>query len=539
MSTRNISISLLLEETLGLSGCGGGGGTPDSGTKGNPDPVVKDTTAPVFTNDNEINLNPTIEEGSTNLEIATIVAEDPNGVTFSLDGVDEAYFELTDRRTRAVFGTILKFKVVPDYEDKSEYRVSVKASDSKGNVSTKDFIITLTDKPFTFDVTGNMGYVVEGKDKNLTLLTNEADGDVHFSLAESGAFSLNDNIVTFKAPDFNDTDRTKNRYTTILHAVDNTSDINITLSAIVIKDGTKPVARTFLLTSKRVVDGYSYTDYSYTYDSNKTLVKVIKSGTNISVPIYITYKYSSDHKIMRGYSSYNADTLGSLESIRVFEEKKTDKNKFAAGILNGRLSINEYVNYIWEDSDSVAFKYNMHLIKHMYGRLAYGQTTADLYVYNNDDKLSREITNGNYGVNVSTLTDVQLQTVNAPAGGFPSADTKLSAAQLQSLDSGTMPYVVSQETTYIYDNSGKLQSGKGFVYGDNPKEDSFDIAVGYYGTNVIHTIQSQGKTIEYDQESRLIKVGDYDYRYFDNDGQVRVELRNNDNIVATYNFEEE
>ncbi len=543
MRTKQISISLLLAVTLGLSGCGGGGGTPEIDTSGTPDQVVRDTTAPVIVNDKDIVTNPTIEEGTANLEIATIEASDENGVTFSLSGTDANYFELV-AKSRSTGSKVLKFKSTPDYEEKSVavYNVSVIIKDSKGNETKKDFTITLEDKPFALDITGNMGAVVQGDQKILNLITNGEEKDrITYEVVGDSQFTISadEKSVVFTAPSYDATPGAKNSYIATLTANDGNSVVTLKLKASVVNAaGDSPVLETYLLKDKTEYVGDFFTTYQYTYDENNTLVKMFVRGTNM-LNEYTTFKYSADHKIMKGYTSYSPNTLGSLTSIRVFEDKKTDKHKFAASILQGRLSIDEYVNFIWEPSDSVEYKYNMHLSKYIYGKLI-NQTTADLYVYNNEDKLVRKIENGNFDVNtVSTLSDSVLKTVNAPAGGYPLATTRLNANQVQSLNSGAMPYVISQETTYIYDANGKLVKGKGFTYGDEPKEGSFDITVSYYGTNIIHTIENQGDSIEYDQESRLSKVGDYTYSYTENGTAMKVEIRNNNKLVATYNFEEE
>lgn len=551
MSTRNISISLLLAVTLGLSGCGGGGGTPDPGTSGDPDPVVEDRTAPTFTNSGDIDFNPTIEEDSANLEIATIVAEDENGVAFDLDGEDKEYFELTETRTRAAFSTVLKFKARPDFEakDSAVYHVSVKATDNKGNSSSKDFVITLTDKPFVFDVTGRMGSVVHNASKTLTLVTKEAKRDnVDYSIAGSGYFVINNNDVVFNAPDFNSTIGADNSYSAIVTANDGNSDINLTVSATVVLDPNSPALKTYLLKSKNVLEAFStYYDYKYYYDADNYLIKVEKLENNVVKDNFTrTYQYFDDHKIMKGY-----DKDGKVDSIRVFEDKKTTKNKFAANIEHSRLSVDEYVNYMSEIFDTASYKDNRHMVKYIRG-LSNSQTLAELYVYNNDDRLSR-VLSGNYTIeskDITSLTDAQLEA--AQLGSFPSASDRLSDDQLNSLNSGTMPFQVNRETTFIYTNS-KLTAAKGIDYlrdteGNLTSVDmhDFDVDVEYYSTNVLQTIDSNiGKrvVIDYDYESELKSVNDngivYNYSFNENGKNMTVAVTYGTQTVATYNFEEE
>ena len=236
---------------------------------------------------------------------------------------------------------------------------------------------------------------------------------------------------------------------------------------------------------------------------------------------------------MKGYNE-----SGTVESIRVFEDKNKEKNKFAATIINSRLSVGEYVNYLREISDTASFNNNRHLTKYIYG-LDMGQTKAELYVYNSDDTLSRELT-GSYSINsnaITALSDTELHTLNALSGSFPSADSRLNAVQLNSLNSGTMPFEVSQETTYLY-SSASLTGRKYFAY-SNVEEESLDVTVSYYANNVIRKIESEGISIEYNTDSLLKKVNNYDYVYTVNGTSVTVTVTNAGQPVATYNFEEE
>jgi len=535
MIFKKVSISLILAVALSLSGCGGGGGTPAVDPAGNLDPVVVDTTIPVFVNDANITLNQTIEEGSTSLTIATIEAEDPSGITFSLSGENAEYFELVDTKVRAIYSTVLKFKDVPDYEVLSTYKVNVNATDSKGNVATKEFTIDLEDKPFVFDVTSNMGSILEGNIGTLALVTKEAkNNDVEYTIAGSSPFTLSNGIVIFNAPDFNTTDGAVNSYTTTITADDRDREITLAVTASVMGGETPvPVVKTYLLKSKREVDGIAETIYEYTYDDNRSLIRVDKTGTFVLGTEFTTYRYSDDYKIMKGYNE-----SGTVESIRVFEDKNKEKNKFAATIINSRLSVGEYVNYLREISDTASFNNNRHLTKYIYG-LDMGQTKAELYVYNSDDTLSRELT-GSYSINsnaITALSDTQLHTLNAPSGSFPSADSRLNAVQLNSLNSGTMPFEVSQETTYLY-SSASLTGRKYFAY-SNAEEESLDVTVSYYANNVIRKIESEGISIEYNTDSLLKKVNNYDYVYTVNGTSVTVTVTNAGQPVATYNFEEE
>jgi hypothetical protein len=235
---------------------------------------------------------------------------------------------------------------------------------------------------------------------------------------------------------------------------------------------------------------------------------------------------------MRGYVS-----PGGLESIRVFEDKKTNKNKFAAS-LELRLSADNYVNYMTYEKDTAALQNNRHLVKYIYG-LNWNQTTAEVYVYNDNDTLSR-IMKGNYTIDSETIkgmTDAQLHIANSPSGGFPSGSTKLTSAQLASINSGTMPFEVNQETTYVY--SGDTLTGRKFFGYKSEETHSDNIAVSYYNSGVLKEIKSSGVDVKYNTDGLLDKVNNYEYDYSTNGKRVTVDVLNNGQKITTYIFEEE
>ena len=521
MNNKKISISLLLAIALGMTACGGGDKTPKSGLTGE---VQKDTKSPIF---GAVNTLPTIEEDGL-LDVTTVEVTDDSNVTFSLSGADASSFELVDT---TAYTTKIRFLAVPDFESQDSYIISIIATDSEGNASTKEIIVTIGDKPFKFDVTGSMGSVVVGSTEILTLATKEAKDTVSYTLTGDAGFSRAGNQISFVAPPYNETG--SNTYAAVVKADDRDSEITLVVNAIVIKDGSVHVTKTYLLKSKREVDGIAYTEYTYSYDSNNSLTRIDKTGTNVHGSNFTTFEYSDDSKIMRGYKNGVQ-----LESIRVFEDKQTDRNKFAATI-NNRLSVDEYINYLREISDTASFKNNRHLTKYIY-KLNIDQTKAKVYVYNSNDTLSRELT-GKYSISsddIIALSDAQLHTLNAPTGGFPSADSRLNATQLSSLNSGLMAFNLSQETTYIYNNDDDLTGRKYFGYAE-VETISNDVNVSYYSNDVIKMISSAGVNIEYDTSSLLDKVNNYDYSYNVSGQNVTVTITNNGQTVSTYNFEEE
>ncbi len=523
MIYKKVSMSILLAIALGMTACGGGDKTPklvENNATGDQNLTV-DTTAPQFASTST--SFSIVEDGLLN--ITTITVSDDSNVSFSLAGVDASSFELG--ATNTDYSKVLKFKVAPDYETKDSYSVSVVAKDSAGNEANKDISITIIDKPFSFNTTGSMGSVVEGSTGTLSLLTKENKNTVSYTLSDNTNFSLNGNQLSFLAPTYNETG--SNSYTTTVTANDGDSDITLSVSATVIKDGSAPAIKTYLLKSRTDVAGGESTQY--TYDNDGYLESKTLSGSNYPLPIVTTYKYFDDYSIMKGYNKYDQ-----LQSIRVFETKSTDKNKFAA-TMGSHFSVDEFKNFIQNIHDSATFKHNRHISKYIY-ELDAGNTFAELYVYDDNDNPSRVIT-GTYNITsdqIGALSDLKLHTTNAPNGGFPSANTRLTSAQLAELNSGDMPFLPTQETTYRY-SSGKLIGLTFFGYGEGD-QDSDDIEISYYGNNTLKTFQSNDLNITYGTDSLLSQVNNNQYNFVEDGTTVTVTVTNT-SLISTYIFEEE
>jgi len=525
MNNKKISISLLLAIALGMTACGGGGDATPELTENNAtgdQNLTGDILAPQFTNsDTSFSI---IEDGL--LVVATVAVSDDSNVTFLLGGDDAQSFELVADTN---LSKVLKFKTAPDYETKNSYSVSVVAKDSEGNEATKDLTVTIVDKPFQFDVTGAMGQIEENATDTLILVTKEAKVAPSYTVTGDDSFVVNSNVVTFTAPEYIE-DR-DNDYRAIITADDDNSEIYLTVTARVYADGSGPTIKRYLLKSE--IDEVRNVTTLYTYDSDKYLISVAKSGDSIMNTL-VTYEYSNNHTIMKGYKNGTQ-----LESIRVFEDKNTAKQKLVSDL---RLSSDEYIFYVSGIADSVAHKDNRHLVKYIYGLENY-QTIADLYVYNADDTLSRWLKGGYDDMSpeaIMALSDVKLHTLNAPSGGFPSASNSLSGVQLTSLNSGDMPYKASQESTFTYAN-GELIGGKLFGYGattTNPITDA--ITVEYYSDGALKKVTSEVIGASYDTDRLLTNKGNYQYSYTKDDTKMTVEKTNSTTGAdITYIFEEE
>jgi len=529
MTHKSISMSLLLAIALGFSACGGGG-TGSTSVEPKGDETV-DKTAPVFASNV---ANAYIVEENSARDVATISVTDDSAVTFSLEGVDKDYFELAETKVRSVYETTLRFKQTPDYEAQSSYTVTVVATDSAGNRSEKTISIVLQDQPFAFDTTGNLGSVVEGQIATLSLATVEAKGSISFTLTGSNAFSIEGNQLKFTAPaHINGED---NVYRAVVKASDGDKTIELPVIATVILNGSQPEPKVHRVKTRKDIDEFEYTQYAYVYDADGYLISVTKTGTDYPTPETTTFVYSQDHKIMKGYT--DAKRGSKLKSIRVFEDKKTSKSKFAASI-DLRLSMDEQIDYMTYKYDTAALKNNRHLTMYVHG-LEIGQRKAELYVYNNRDQLSR-ILKGKFTISseaVAVLSDTELQTNIAPAGGYPSSDTKLSKAQLNSLNQGTLPVSISYETTYEYNGNDKLVKRNYFGYAE-PDKKSDDIKVNYYTNGVIKEIKTTGVSIKYNTASLLDSINNVKYSYIKHNSETNVTVKNGDKMLTTYIFEEE
>ncbi len=532
MVYKTISLSLLLTIALGMSACGGGGKKADDLNTTGSDPVA-DTNPPVFAADSVTNRS--IEENGAK-EIATYTISDESIVNFELQGSDADDFSLGVNIVDSKYKITLKLKDKPDFEKKESYNVTLVATDEHGNSASKDITVNVTDQPFAFNVTGNMSPTVAGGTNTLELATEEAKSDVTYQVIGAN-FTLNGNTVTFTAPAY--VDGGNNTYIALVTANDGNSDIGLTIKASVIKDANAtPDVKTYLLKSRKDIninsEALPYEQYQYTYDTDGYLVEMIETGTNISTPQRTRFEYSDDHKIMKGYRMPD----NKLKSIRVFADKKTNKSKVVADI-DLRLSSDQYTHYMTYVQDTAALKKNRHLVKYIHG-LEFSQKKVELYVYNDSDQLSRILT-GSYEVGFDALvatTDAQLESPNAPSGGFPSGDIKLSTDQLNSLNSGTLPVSISHETTYIYDN-GKLSERKYFGYKVD-KTQSDTVNVTYFNDGAIKEIKSADHTIKYDTDSLLKDIDDdYKYSYTQSGNELTVTVKNGIKTVTTYIFEEE
>ena len=162
---------------------------------------ILDTTAPIFTSLNKVNVN----ENQTSA--LTLKATDENSVTYSISGGDSSSFYLNSSTG------VLQFKSAPDYETKNRYTFTAKATDSKGNVRTQNIQINITDlyepvedtTPPTF-ISVNQISVNENQISALTLQATD-ENSITYSINGTDANYFNSNsttgVIVFKsAPDY-------------------------------------------------------------------------------------------------------------------------------------------------------------------------------------------------------------------------------------------------------------------------------------------------------------------------------------------------
>jgi len=523
MSTRNISISLLLALTLGLTGCGGGGGTPDPTPTGT---VEEDTTAPIITNDDDIDLMQTIEEGSTSLELATIVAEDPSGVTFDLGGVDKSFFELTETKTRSTFSTVLKFKDIPDYEIQPVYRVSVNVRDSKNNVTSRDFEITLIDKPFVFDIIGSMGTTQEEHTDRLKLSVKEPKLEeghvVNYRLqGDTTNFKIIGDEIVFTAPKFVDNDPDKNRYTTTVIASDDEESIEINISATVSKYAVN--ATVMRLKEKRELrqGNIIVTTYGYKkYDDNKSYL-IERNETGGREDIHMTYEYNDDFSIMKGYKD------GVLTNVRTFVQQADNDNPFTA---EQRLSVSKDTHFIYHIADSAAYNQNRKLTKFVKG-LEVKQAMTERYTYNSLGAISK-VESGFY----KTGYDENGNRIYIKESDFEA---------LRDDTTSELPeFIANVANLYEYDSRSDLSKIKYDEHDDGTIEHEDKVRVTYGGSLISHVdIYTAGIYYSYKSDGFIDQIEHSNdsiiKKYVYSSDLKKVEIKVGDDTLTTYIFEEE
>lgn len=156
------------------------------------EPII-DNTAPVFTSSSSVSVN------ENQMSAITLRATDNNSITYSISGTDASYFNIGSSTG------VVTFKSAPDYESKTSYTFTAKATDSKGNSRNQTvnvYIIDVEEVPPKFISSSS----VSVGEKQISVLTVKAidENSITYSISGSDASYFNMNtltgVVTFKVP---------------------------------------------------------------------------------------------------------------------------------------------------------------------------------------------------------------------------------------------------------------------------------------------------------------------------------------------------
>ena len=159
--------------------------------------------------------------------VATYTLSGPNAdsATWSLDGLDSGDFTIS--------GGVLRFKRSPDYETKTTYMVTVKASGGT-YMDTQDVTITVTNVDEVPTISGNetIDYAENGTGAVATYTAMDPDGtEISWSLDgdDADVFDIAEGVLTFKeSPDY----ETKTTYMVTVKADGATYDVTIMVTDV-------------------------------------------------------------------------------------------------------------------------------------------------------------------------------------------------------------------------------------------------------------------------------------------------------------------
>jgi uncharacterized protein (TIGR02145 family) len=84
-------------------------------------------------------LDATVSALENQTSAFTVAALDDSTITYSIEGTDASFFNINST------SGVVTFKTAPDYETKTSYSLTVKATDVANNVSTKAVTVSITD----------------------------------------------------------------------------------------------------------------------------------------------------------------------------------------------------------------------------------------------------------------------------------------------------------------------------------------------------------------------------------------------------------
>ena len=233
--------------------------------------------APVITSGATTSINEGIAANST---VYTTVASDPAGgtVTYSLTGTDAAAFTINSSTG------VVTIKNVPDFETKSSYTITVKASDPSGAFSTQVVTINVNNLPPVIS-SPTTASVTDGVPASTTVYTaiaaDPAGGTLTYSLTgtDASAFTINGSsgVVTINAvPNYN----AKSSYSINVKASDPAAAFGIqTVTVTVIP---RVAAGPFVLTG---AVGLTNGVFQFSFTNPAALNFTVLASTNMAMPL--------------------------------------------------------------------------------------------------------------------------------------------------------------------------------------------------------------------------------------------------------------
>jgi hypothetical protein len=280
-----------------------------------------DETTPTFTSSSTVIVN------ENQLSVITASATDDSTITYSLNGTDVSYFDINSS------SGVITFKTNPDYETKSSYSITVKATDTSNNFSTQNLTVNLNDvDEVAPNITSLSSYSVAENQTSAFTVSATDTSSISYSISggtDANAFNINSSsgVVTFKTnPDF----ETKTSYSLTVKATDSstnfsTKDVTVTITDVVETTGVFKTGQTTIYATGD--DGYYASTLgvarSFTRDAIKEIVtdNITKlqwqddATASTTTANWATAITTCDNLDFGGFTDWRLPTIEELESI--------------------------------------------------------------------------------------------------------------------------------------------------------------------------------------------------------------------------------
>lgn len=283
--------------------------------------IIKiDNTPPVFISNNEVNVS----ENQTSA--ITVYATDLYSITYSIDGLDSAYFDINSSTG------VITFINAPDYENKTLYEFTVTADDGT-NQSNQDikiniinqlevpiidhFNISIDENITSFSYVGTIQIVSQGDSGIESYTLSGADSD-YFFISNDG------NITVNRTLDY----ETKSLYEFNISAINSVGESELKELIIMVKDVNEApniISSTFTVNENNSSIGYIVA----TDPENNTLYYSIENGEDSDTIMIdsttgsITFINTPDYEIP---IDFDGDNIYSIIVRIADDELYTEKN---------------------------------------------------------------------------------------------------------------------------------------------------------------------------------------------------------------------